>query len=317
MTRPPFSPLIFEPLFMERVWGGRRLESLFGKSLPPGKSIGESWEITDREEAQSVVRQGPWRGRTLHQLWLQHRLEIFGDDLPDAPRFPILAKLLDARETLSLQVHPPASVAASLGGQSKSEVWYFADAEAGAEIFAGLRRGVTPEQFSQALDHDRVAELVQRFPVRTGDSFFVPSGRLHAIGGGNVIVEIQENSDTTYRVYDWARTDDGGEPRQLHREQAMQAIDFNDFEPALVRPTRDVIVRCPQFMVEKWELSEPRRAQDLPLFALFFCLSGAVEMGEARVKPGEFFLVPAAAHATPLQPGAKNTSLLRITQPPR
>ncbi|MBA3652247.1 MAG: mannose-6-phosphate isomerase [Chthoniobacterales bacterium] len=301
---------------MERVWGGRRLESLFGKQLPPGKSIGESWEITDREEAQSVVRQGPWRGRTLHELWLEHRLEIFGDGLPDAPRYPILAKLLDARETLSIQVHPPASVAASLGGQSKSEVWYFADAAEGGEIFAGLRRGVTPDQFQQALDHDRVADLVARFPVRTGDSFFVPSGRLHAIGGGNVIVEIQENSDTTYRVYDWARTDDGGEPRQLHREQAMQAIDFSDFDPALVRQTGEVIVRCPQFTVEKWELSEPRRAHDLPLFALFFCLSGAVEMGETRFKPGEFFLVPAAANETPLQPGAKNTSLLRITQVP-
>lgn len=301
---------------MERVWGGRRLESLYGKSLPPGKSIGESWEITDRAEAQSVVRQGPWRGRTLHELWLNHRPEIFGEGLPDAPRFPILAKLLDAREKLSLQVHPPASVAASLGGQSKSEVWYFAAADPGAEIFAGLRNGVTADQFRQAVDEDRVAELVPRFSVRTGDSFFVPSGRLHAIGGGNLIVEIQENSDSTFRVYDWARTDAGGAPRQLHRAEAMQSIDFHDFAPALVRPEGEVIVRCPHFTVEKWELPEPRRAHDRPLFSLFFCLSGAVAMGETRLGPGEFFLVPAAAHATALQPGAENTSLLRITQPP-
>ncbi len=301
---------------MERVWGGRRLESLYGKKLPPGKTIGESWEISDRPEAQSVVRQGRWRGKTLHELWVHQRAEIFGEGLPDSARFPILAKLLDAREKLSLQVHPPAAVAESLGGESKSEVWYFAEADEGAEIFAGLRAGVRPEEFQRALGDGSAADMVPRFVVKTGDSFFVPSGRLHAIGGGNLIVEIQENSDTTYRVYDWARLDAAGRPRTLHIEQAMRSIDFGDFEPALVRPEGELIVRCPHFTVEKWKLEGPRTPNDGPVFALFFCLRGAVKMAETRIAAGEFFLVPAAAHATPLEPAANGTILLRITQAP-
>ncbi|MEO5717063.1 MAG: type I phosphomannose isomerase catalytic subunit [Chthoniobacterales bacterium] len=316
MTRPLISPLVFEPLFMERVWGGRRLESLFGKRLPEGKMIGESWEMVDRPEAQSVVRQGPWSGQTLHELWLHHRAEIFGHGLPDAPRFPILAKLLDAREKLSLQVHPPAAVADSLGGQCKSELWYFAAADEGAEIFAGLRSGVERSQFEQAIKDDKVTELVPCFRVKTGDSFFVPSGRLHAIGGGNLIVEIQENSDTTYRVYDWARSDAGGKPRSLHREQAMRSIDFSDQEPAFVRPEGELLLRCPQFTVEKWEMQGPRPANDGPFFALFFCLSGAARIAGTKIAAGDFFLVPAVGHETPILPCAKETTLLRVTQNP-
>src|SRR3954453_17998180 len=146
--------LVFEPLFKERVWGGRRLETVFGKKLPPGAQIGESWEIVDRAEAQSVVRQGPWRGRTLHELWCEHRAEIFGDDVPDAPRFPILAKILDAEDKLSLQVHPGAEVASRFGGEPKTEMWYFAAAADGAEIFAGFRSGVTRDDFAAALDQN-------------------------------------------------------------------------------------------------------------------------------------------------------------------
>ncbi len=298
---------------MERVWGGRRLQSLFGKELPPGKQIGESWEIVDRPEAQSVVRHGPWRGRTLHELWLEHRLEIFGDGLPDVPRFPILAKLLDAREKLSLQVHPNPQIAASLGGEPKSELWYFAAADEGAEIFVGLRAGVQPAQFEQAIDDGSVAGLVPRLPVKSGDSFFVPSGRLHAIGGGNLIVEIQENSDTTYRVFDWARTNEKGQPRALHRTESMRAINFQDYEPQLVRQTGERLLESPHFVVERWELSAARPASDRAAFAIFVCLDGAVECRGVAARPGDFFLVPACAGESELQPTAPATSLLRVT----
>src|SRR5436190_11694924 len=133
-------PLVFEPIFMERVWGGRRLKSLYGKPLPSATLIGESWEIVDRPEAQSVVHEGPFRGRTLHQLWRENRDAVFGN-VPDAPRFPILVKLLDAQENLSLQVHPPAAVAEELGGESKSELWYVADAAPKARVYAGIKKG--------------------------------------------------------------------------------------------------------------------------------------------------------------------------------
>ena len=138
---PISDPLVFEPLFMERVWGGRRLEEVYGKKLPDDLRIGESWEIVDRPEAQSIVRDGPLRGKSLHELWQNHRREIFGD-IADAPRFPLLIKLLDARETLSVQVHPPNELAAELGGEAKTEFWYIANADAGAELFVGLRRGI-------------------------------------------------------------------------------------------------------------------------------------------------------------------------------
>ena len=135
---------------MERVWGGRRLESEFGKKLPPQRPVGESWEIVDRPEAQSIVRNGPLRGKTLHELWTQYRDEIFGD-VPDSPRFPLLLKLLDAHEKLSLQVHPPAKFAKRLGGEPKTEFWYVVAADPGAEIYLGFRESITRERFEKAL----------------------------------------------------------------------------------------------------------------------------------------------------------------------
>ena len=186
-------------------------------------------------EAHSVVRQGPWCGRTLHDLWREHRSEIFGENTPDAARFPIIAKLLDAQEKLSLQVHPPASVAARFGGEPKTEMWYIADARPGAEIYAGLRRDVTRSGFERKINDGTVADCFHRLPVKAGDVMFLPSGRVHAIGDGLVIFEIQQNSDTTFRVFDWNRPGLDGHPRELHLEQSLQCIDFNDFEPSLAK----------------------------------------------------------------------------------
>ncbi len=301
---------------MERPWGGRRLESLFGKKLPPGQPIGESWEIVDRPEAQSVVRDGPWQGKTLHELWTKHRAEIFGTNLPVSPRFPILAKLLDARETLSLQVHPNAALASSLGGEPKSELWYFAAVDEGAEIFAGLRENMAPEQFEKAIDDGSAASLVHRLAVATGDSFFVPSGRLHAIGAGNLIVEIQQNSDTTYRVFDWGRTDAQGQPRALHRVESMRAIDFQDTRPELLSPNGERLLASSFFVVECWKLSKPRAASAQSAFAIFVCVEGAVKCGEMKTRAGDFFLVPANA-AVEFRPAGESATLLRVTHPSR
>jgi mannose-6-phosphate isomerase len=307
------APLLFEPLFQERAWGGRRLESAFGKKLPPGQRIGESWEIVDRPEAQSVVRQGPWRGQTLHELWRDHRAEIFGEDMPDAARFPIFAKLLDAAEKLSLQVHPDAVMAARLGGEPKTEMWYFAAADDGAEIYAGLRTGVTREHLERAVRQGTAADLVHRVEVKTGDAFFVPSGRLHAIGPGNLLIEIQQNSDTTFRLFDWERGGRDRSPRNLQVEAALQSIAFDDFEPDVIRRDGETLVQCSHFTVEKWDLNRARRASERSAFALFVCLSGGVNVNEVRFEPGEFFLVPASAATAELLPAAVATSVLRIT----
>jgi mannose-6-phosphate isomerase len=308
-------PLIFEPIYQERVWGGRAMETVLGRKLPAGKCIGEAWEIVDRPEAQSVVRDGPIRGKTLHDLWSQHRAEIFGCDLPETTRFPILAKLLDAREKLSLQVHPGPRAAQSLGGESKTEMWYFLATEADAEIYAGLRHAVTQDDFREAIENGQAADVIHRIKVAAGDVFFVPSGRLHAIGRGSLLVEIQENSDTTYRVYDWDRSDAEGKPRELHLAESIQSIDFDDFEPGLVRPKGEQLISCPHFVIEKWQLTKPRAVSTESAFALFVCLEGALEAAGLPIAPGQFFLVPKSSAAMELKPSAPETALLRITLP--
>jgi len=314
------TPIVFKPIFQERIWGGRKLEQLFGKNIPAGKRIGESWEIVDRPEAQSMVRDGPLVGRSLHDLWVNFREEVFGK-VTGGPsrtalsRFPLLIKLIDAREKLSLQVHPTEVVAESLGGEAKTEFWYVAAAEPGAEIYVGLRETMARAQFEQALHSKTVAECVHSIPVKQGDAMFLPSGRFHAIGAGNVLIEVQQNSDTTYRVFDWNRLDDSGQPRSLHIEAALQCIDFNDVTPGLVRPVGDTLVRDKLFEVQKWSLDSAREIAPPGQFAIMFCLTGVLRCGDADFAPGEFFLVPASMPDRRIHPRANGTSLLRITIP--
>src|SRR6266480_4445420 len=307
------SPLTFAPIFMERIWGGRRLETDFGKKLPANKRIGESWEIVDRPEAQSVVRDGPLCGKTLHELWTQHRQEIFGD-VPDAPRFPLLLKLLDAHEKLSLQVHPTDKTAIELSGEPKTEFWYVAAADAGAELFVGLNKAMTREQFEEALRAGTVAEHVHTIRVKEGDAMFLPAGRLHAIGGGNLLVEIQQNSDTTYRVFDWNRSD-SAKPRQLHVDQALQCIDFNDVRPQLLQTEVEVLLRHDLFEIQKWNLNSPREIAPRGQFAIVCSLTGSLRCADVDFVPGEFLLVPAQLPDRRIEPVKEGTSLLRITIP--
>lgn len=226
-------PLTLKPIFKDRVWGGRKLEEVFGKALPPSTPIGESWEITDRPEGVSVITNGSLAGRDLRWLMENHAKALLGESKPCAGRFPLLVKILDAQEKLSLQVHPPAQKAAELRGEPKTEMWYVADAAPGADLFVGLRRGATRAEFERRIADGTVAECFHRIEVTRGDSIFLPSGRVHALGAGNLIFEIQQNSDTTYRVFDWNRVGLDGKPRELHVPQALAAIDFEDFEPAL------------------------------------------------------------------------------------
>ncbi len=299
---------------MERIWGGHRLALQFGKKLPPTATIGESWEIVDREEAQSVVRHGPLRGRTLHELWTRDRQPIFGD-VPDSPRFPLLVKLLDAHDKLSLQVHPPENTAAKLDGEPKTEFWHVAFALAGAKLLVGLRRAVTRAQFEQAVRNGTVADLVHTIPVNTGDSIFLPAGRFHAVGAGNVLVEIQQNSDTTYRVFDWNRVDDNGKSRQLHVDQALQSINFNDVTPGLIEPKGEMLLQHQLFEVQKWNLEQPREIVPQGQFAIVCCLTGAIRCADVDLRPGEFLLVPASLEDRQVQPRSEETSLLRVTIP--
>ncbi len=307
-------PLTFRPLFMERVWGGHRLAEMPGKDAPSGSPIGESWELVDRADAQSVVARGPLIGRTLHELWTVFRRDIFGARVRDSARFPLLAKILDAQEKLSVQVHPPAKIAAELKGEPKTEMWWLLDATKDAEIFAGFRRGTTRADFERALGEGRVAELLHRVPVRAGDAIFIPSGRCHAIGAGCLIVEIQQNSDTTYRVFDWNRTGLDGKPRALHIAESLASKDFSDHEPALAQPHGETIASCAEFHVEHWMLTAPR-ADASTDGVIFTVLGGEVGCGGERFQRGEFFLLPATASDRTLAPMAPGTAILRTTIP--
>ena len=304
-------PFTFHPIFKERVWGGREIERLYEKQLPPGRPIGESWEISDRPGDASVIANGPLAGKDLRWLMEQHRAELLGSAKPAAEnRFPLLCKILDAREKLSLQVHPPANIAAKLGGEPKTEMWFITGAAPGAELYVGLKRGVTRAKFEKKIQDGSVAECFHRVPVHAGDAMFLPSGRVHAIGAGLVIFEIQQNSDTTYRVFDWNRAGLDGQPRELHIAQSLASIDFNDFEPApaqsrftgntvKVRP----LVNDPLFNVETLAMKSGAnmklKSRQLQIVA---AVSGqlAIQSGPVSVNlsAGQFCLIPASLEQT-------------------
>jgi mannose-6-phosphate isomerase len=317
-------PLTFRPIFKERVWGGRNLERFYGKRLPPGAPIGESWEISDRPGDVSVIANGPLAGKNLRWLVENHVDALLGSARLQGGRFPLLIKLLDAQEKLSLQVHPPAHKAAELGGEPKTEMWYIAHAAPGAELFVGLKRGVTPAEFGRKIREGAVADCFHRVPVRAGDAMFLPSGRVHAIGAGLVIFEIQQNSDTTYRVFDWNRVGLDGKPRALHVAESLASIDFDDLEPSVIpraftgdaAAKRRLLVQDPLFTVEVLEMAA---AMSLPLksrrMQIVACLSGKLRADASAVNvelsPGEFCLVPACLETIQLR-ATGETSLLRV-----
>jgi mannose-6-phosphate isomerase len=305
--------LSFRPLYKERVWGGKKLATLFGRRLPSTNPIGESWELVDRSDAQSVVSEGKFSGTTLHELWTKHRSEIFGDGY-DYERFPLLIKILDASDVLSVQVHPPVHRAIEFAEEPKTEVWYFVAADEGAAIYVGLKDGATKANFESAVANGTVEDLLHRIPTRPDTFMFLPGGRLHAIDAGNVLFEVQQNSDTTYRVFDWNRVGLDGKPRTLHVEQSLQCIDFADFEPRLgeIRDERLVSHRC--FTVDRWVLNQPRPANEEPKFSIFQVIRGTVSFDTSReFRFGDLFMVPALCHRSLVSSKNGTAIVLRTT----
>ena len=308
-------PLEFEPIYKQRVWGGRALEADFGRELPDGEApFGEAWDVVDRPDDRVRVRSGPLAGTTLHDLWNGRRSELFGDGLDGLGEdFPLLLKLLDARRHLSVQVHPPASAAARFGGEPKSEMWYVLSADPGAKLFVGLRDGVTREGFEAAMAAGETEGTLHVIEPQAGQFLFIPSGRLHAIGAGLRLFEMQQNSDTVYRVFDWNRVGLDGAPRELHEEQALACIDFSDVAPAMGEPDGEVLVDCEHFRVERWVL-EPgaSRGGGEARFALYTVVEGEVQCGGAAFRPGGSFLLPVGGAPLEAREGAV---MLRSTLP--
>ncbi len=291
------------------------METLLGATLPDATTpFGEAWTVCDRPEAPSVTADGV----SLHELWTQHREEVFGKALVNctSPTFPLLMKILDACDDLSIQVHPPASMAEALKGEPKTEMWFIAHADPGAKIYAGLKPGATRADFETALANGTVADVVHVIEARTGDCLFIPSGRVHAIGAGLLIYEIQQNSDTTYRVFDWNRVGLDGKPRALHVQESMQSIDFADFEPGVQKIEADgTLVKCEYFDVKL--RSGAGEAGAVGESLTLAVVSGEISVGGMVLMAGDFVLVPAAMDtaARVVKPADETSQWLEIWVP--
>jgi len=310
----PLSPLKFRPRFVEKMWGGRKLETILGKRLPPGKPIGESWELYDfppgvveksSHWVSSEIAAGPLAGRSLH--WA---VGEFGTDLHGAAplsgtdgQFPVLIKFLDAREDLSVQVHPDQAYAsANAGAHLKSEAWYVLQSDDGSRLLNGIKPGTTRGNFEAAMVRGDVDRLINSIPAEAGDCFYLPSGTVHALGAGILVAEVQTPSDTTFRVFDFNRVDPAtGKQRELHVKQALQCIDFSPIDPAEYRP-RDVsapLVACPYFQMRRFALKPNQQSavKTRGPLVLIVAEGEAVIQGGGEPVPavkGEVVLLPAA-----------------------
>ena len=263
MNSVPLYPLRFEPIYQYRLWGGRRLASLLSAPLPGDGPIGEAWLLSDRDDHASRVADGPLKGTTIRQLLEQSPHQMLGKLAQRFSRFPLLLKFLDVRDMVSVQVHPADCQTEFLpaGESGKTEAWVVLEATAKSWIYAGLKTGTTAEELRRALANQTVADDLVSFTPKVGDGVFLPAGTVHSLGGGVVVFEVQQNSDVTFRLYDWDRVDaKTGQPRALHVDQALACIDFS---PGAVGPVvpqvkgttpmlRESLFQCDHFTL--WRL---------------------------------------------------------------
>tara|TARA_B100001769_G_scaffold274640_1_gene273550 strand:- start:1556 stop:2503 length:948 start_codon:yes stop_codon:yes gene_type:complete len=249
--------LFFKPILKTRVWGGNALATKFGRVLPKDTPIGESWELVDRDEDQSILVNGPHSGLSLRALLKQFGREILGPSFKPGQPFPLLIKWLDCQDTLSVQVHPKKNKAETPGSQPKTENWYVVDKQKDAKLYVGLKSGVQPEELAQAANTTAIESMINMIPTKVGDSFLIRSGMVHAIGAGHLILEIQENSDTTYRLYDWNRLGLDGNPRDLHLNEALQSIDYDlpAVAPCIESKGATILAKSEHFRITEYKLN--------------------------------------------------------------
>jgi len=258
-------PLIFDPIFKPRVWGGRSLESLLSKKLPPDEPIGESWEIADLEGNESLVAHGPARGQSIRRLINDWGTDLYGRAALHHERFPLLIKFLDAAAALSVQVHPSEDSDDAVVARAKQEAWYILDAPPDGYLYRGLQDGVDSTSLRQAVESGRIETVLRRVPARKGHAYFVPGGMVHALGPGIVVAEIQTPSDTTFRLFDWNRIDPKtGRPRERHLDEALRCVDttvraFPEERKehlGSVWTSVTTLIRCDSFVVERVRMVE-------------------------------------------------------------
>ncbi|MBI1884051.1 MAG: class I mannose-6-phosphate isomerase [Chlamydiae bacterium] len=311
-------PFKFIPLLKEKIWGGRNLEKILGRPLPPGQKIGESWEICDRSEDQTCVQNGPFQGQSLHELMNTLGEALLGNSFTKIPRrFPLLFKIIDAQEDLSLQVHPSDAYAElhEKGDPGKTEMWYVLESKKGAQNYCGLKKGISRDTFRKALNSKEIFKCLQIYPTQAGDVFFLPAGTVHALGKGNMVIEIQENSDLTYRLSDWGRVGSDGKPRALHLDQGIHVIEFKSsgkipfYQKARSNQTW---VQCPYFKVSEKKYIKEEAEEISPLFfQVWIILEGEGEIESESFQKGDFILIPAHAGKISVMPHI-STRILKV-----
>lgn len=316
-------PIKFEPILKERIWGGEKLTTVFKKdSNKP--NIGESWEISDVKGDVSIVANGALKGRSLKELIAQYKEEFvglenfrkFGKD------FPILIKFIDAKTPLSIQVHPNNELAKERHNSfGKNEMWYIMDVEKDAEIIVGFKEKVDEKSYEKALNEGNILDILNAEKINTGDTYYIPTGRVHAIGAGTVLAEIQQTSDVTYRIYDYERKDKKGNQRELHTEMALAAIDYEVHDSyktkyAVSKNESATLVHSPYFKTDIIELTKTiqKDYSGLDSFIIYMCVEGeftiTLDNEETVVEKGETVLLPATTKELDLT--AKKARILEV-----
>lgn len=301
-------PLKFKPRVKERIWGGRKLETVFNKTLPPTVPIGESWDLSGVEGDVSIVANGLLKGNSLSELIEIYMGDLVGESVFErfGQEFPLLIKLIDANDYLSIQVHPDDALAAERHHSfGKTEMWYVVDCQDGASLYLGFNQPVDKAKYLEHLNSGKLEELLNKYTVKPGDTFFIPAGAIHAIGKGILVAEIQQTSDVTYRVYDFNRTDDQGQARELHTELALDAINYREDHSYDVtqQPILNHAVQlqsCPYFAsaVTLVKGSVVREYMSLDSFVVYICLEGSLSVechngSHETIHKGETLLIPA------------------------
>jgi mannose-6-phosphate isomerase len=317
-------PLKFRPILKERLWGGTKLKEVLGKPID-SETTGESWEISTVKGDISSVANGAYENKSLQVLINEYPEELLGKSVVDrfGKEFPILIKFIDAKQDLSIQLHPNDALAKERHDSfGKTEMWYIMDADPEAELIVGFNRDVTKDEYAESLKENRLLDLLNYEKVKEGDTFFINTGKIHAIGAGVLLAEIQQTSDVTYRVFDFNRKDKDGNLRELHTELALDAIDYekkDDFKVdyAVGKNTANEMVDCPYFKTNFLHLTN-NLEQDITKrdsFTIYMCVGGSARIqtgdGEESVQKGETVLIPATANSVRIN--TSDAKLLEVT----
>lgn len=312
-------PLKFKTIFKEKLWGGQKIKNVLGKDYGSLDNCGETWELSGVAGNISEVANGSFAGSLLTDLIARHGANLVGEAIIDqfGQEFPLLIKFIDAAQDLSIQVHPNDELAKKRhGGMGKSEMWYVLQADDGATLINGFSKNSNREEYLRALSASSLMKLLNEESVQAGDVFYLPAGRVHTIGKGLLIAEIQQTSDLTYRIYDFDRVDKNGEKRELHTEWALDAIDFSEAKEVKSRYSteknqRNSIVQTPFFTTNKLQLNKPYIAnhEKLDSFKIYICLEGEGSIGSTPFHLGEVLLVPAALKSYTIEPDGEASLL--------